>query len=691
MANIDNIVDNTIINGTAGNDSIYNRGATVKIYTGDGNDIIRNYGEKVTIDAGAGNDTMYSHSNGYVAFSYIELGDGDDSLYTDQDEYCYATVYAGAGNDTVNGWYEYSKISGGTGSDYISIRALGDGDGDNTIDGGDGDDTIKSVSGSINGGAGNDRIHISSSFGTTANGGNGNDIIYSYGKPNWRNLYQYANGDGNDTIYGFGTNETLHITSGSYTTSTIGNDFIVNVGSGSVVLKDVFADSYNKIHLKNSSGTITVYNDWKTRYGTSDNDTIYNSDNASVAIYAQDGNDSIFNYSSYVTLIGGEGDDYISNFDGSSVTIDGGAGNDRISLYSSWYSNFLKNTISGCTGNDTIYLNSSTTVGNVYQYNSGDDNDLIYNATSYDTISIGGASYTTTTSGSDLIISVGADARQLSSAGAMTLVGAANTAVNIIGDYADETTLPAGLSLIGGVLSIGTAYTNYSIRAGDYDATKVDATALTRGIKIFGSTDDDCLAGGSGNDTIHGSNGADTIFGNAGNDCLSGGNGNDVLYGGEGSDKLLGGNSDDTLYGGAGNDTLSGGNGRDVFVYESGNDIITDYRAGYDKIKLTSGSITRSSISGSNVILTTGSGRITVRGARGRNITVIDSSGRETTQKYSNAVYGSSAMLFSDDNFISGDTNLDAITEKKYPVENISATNFETLAPDETHITFGDK
>ena len=99
---------------------------------------------------------------------------------------------------------------------------------------------------------------------------------------------------------------------------------------------------------------------------------------------------------------------------------------------------------------------------------------------------------------------------------------------------------------------------------------------------------------------------------------------------------MSGGSGNDTLNGGKGNDTLIGGLGNDVFVYASGqgNDVIKDYTAGQDRIKLTSGSITSSSVKGSDVILNIGSGSITLKNAKGKEITVTDSSNNTTTEVY---------------------------------------------------------
>ena len=752
FAYISNSTDNTIISGTAGNDSIYNVGDYVTINGGAGADSISNYGDRVTINGDNGNDAI-SNSGGRVL---INSGAGDDSISI----YYYdlgTKVYTGDGDDRIhihNQGYDDNRIEvdAGNGNDFIYSESKGD---DYTLRGGDGNDTIVAKEGSccyLDGGAGADVISLSSDVGGgpyTITGGTGNDTIYlSTGVIN-NHIIQYVGG--HDVVNYLSNENTLQVVSDSITSASLnGNDVVLRTGGGSITLKD-YAEQYFVLRVGTTSPKdisvgsegvdgIQNFGVRDSLYGTSGNDVISNQAD-DVVIYAGNGNDSIYNEGAYTIIEGGEGNDIInlssseenvvfggegddtivagrcystsinggagndsifsdyttgSTIDGGDcddtivamncdrASINGGAGNDQMTVHLDFYSN----TVLGSSGND--YIKLSRHFGDydcLIQYAEGDGNDTIEGITAVDSIQIAG-SYWKQISGDDIILRVGS--------GSLTFKNAADTQLNIesveAASYAEDTQ-PASLTVSGGVLSIGSTFDGDSIRASDYDVAKVDATALSRGIKIWGGNAADCILGGSGNDTIHGSNGADTLFGNAGNDCLSGGNGNDVLYGGEGADKMLGGNGNDTLYGGAGNDTLTGGNGNDTFVYESGSDLITDYRAGYDKIKIASGSITGSSLSGSNVILTTSGGSLTVKNGRGKNLTVIDASGRETTRKYSNG--GSSAMLFSDDNFISGETNLDAVTEKNYSVVQIRATNFANLAQDETYITsaetnFGD-
>ena len=162
---------------------------------------------------------------------------------------------------------------------------------------------------------------------------------------------------------------------------------------------------------------------------------------------------------------------------------------------------------------------------------------------------------------------------------------------------------------------------------------------------------DDYLRGGPGADRLDGGSGDDWLEGSDGDDVLDGGDGNDLLTGDDfpffllfelerggadadgpvvydpcagadavgaimgvgddadgpiagydpyvssltsvlaawGDDTLSGGPGDDLLAGGPGDDRLSGGPGADVFIFApaGGYDVVTDFRAGEDKIDLS--------------------------------------------------------------------------------------------------------
>lgn len=74
--------------------------------------------------------------------------------------------------------------------------------------------------------------------------------------------------------------------------------------------------------------------------------------------------------------------------------------------------------------------------------------------------------------------------------------------------------------------------------------------------------------------------GTSFVNGSSANNVLAGGLGNDRFFGLGGNDTLRGGDGNDALAGGAGRDILTGGAGRDVFVFEADHDlmdVITDF------------------------------------------------------------------------------------------------------------------
>jgi Ca2+-binding RTX toxin-like protein len=106
------------------------------------------------------------------------------------------------------------------------------------------------------------------------------------------------------------------------------------------------------------------------------------------------------------------------------------------------------------------------------------------------------------------------------------------------------------------------------------------------------------------------------------------------IYGNSLKNSIAGGTGNDTLIGGAGNDTLTGGSGKDIFVHSYGKDIITDYVVGTDKIKIEDGEVFDYRVTGSDVILYTDNGSVCVKNGKDKQITVIDEYGNETKETY---------------------------------------------------------
>ena len=541
---INNTISSTSVNGTGYNDSIRNSGSRVTITAGDGSDTINNapsdYNEQVTINGGAGNDYIY---NGYVNSVSVYGGDGDD--YIRNESAWYSTVEAGAGNDTV----------------ISSYRAYHD---------------------YITGGAGNDRISLTSGVGegyngyNTVAGGLGDDVIYGNTLGTQGNVYKYATGDGNDTIYGFTSKDTLSI-SGSYTTMQSGSDIVYSVGSGSVRLV-----SYTPTPtiLKNSANS-TVFS------GTSGNDTMSNT-GTTVTINAGTGNDSIYSnngtYSrAYVTINAGDGDDTIVGRFGDS-SISGGAGADRISMSG----DVDRATINGGAGNDIIYLDGylGNDGGNVIQYTTGDGNDTVYGFKNSDSIKISG-SYNASQVGSDYIYYIGTGSVRL-----VNYTAPEPTGTYITNSTSSQTLLgTAGNDTIKNIYSYSTGGDTVSIEAGDGRDTIYNDYGWYLTINA-----------GAGNDTITDSRGNRTsINAGAGDDIVSLSSSSGIV----------------TVRGGTGNDTIYGDSVRSngvVYAYDSGdgNDVIYNFRSN----DTVTGATYTSVVSGKNVILNmSGGGSVTLVGA----------------------------------------------------------------------------
>ena len=153
--------------------------------------------------------------------------------------------------------------------------------------------------------------------------------------------------------------------------------------------------------------------------------------------------------------------------------------------------------------------------------------------------------------------------------------------------------------------------------------------ALRGNDEISLSNDSDWFDGKSGSDILRGWGGVDTLYGNSGDDTLDGGDDDDDLYGDDGAD---------LIEGSLGRDRMTGGADADTFYlasrYDSSNsagriDLITDFRAGLDRIDVSA--IDASIIKpGGNAFLWRDEGAITRSKAGEIRFQQFDHSGTDT-------------------------------------------------------------
>ena len=432
----------------------------------------------------------------------------------------------------------------------------------------------------------------------TVIGGKGNDLITKHYNNYNGNLFLYNYGDGFDTISGFQSNDILQINGWSYSTMVSGNDFVVSVGLGSIVLQNA---AYIPVNIVNQWGTLNTHYPSGVSYGTG-YATVISNNNSNTVITGTTGNDALFNYGNNVEIYGGKGHDDIHNI-GNNVFISGGNGADSIESYNSNYSFIagdagndtliaqgIGNTLDGGAHDDTIILDVNYN-GNAINYYLGDGNDTVYGFNASDVLWIYDAAWSALRVNNDILVTL--------SGGSVTLKDVAGINPRIALNVTDNTT--------SGTIFEGTEIIDASTRK---NAIKITCNELSN-----------------------------EIYGGAGNDSFYGGAGNDLIYGNAGNDKLYGEAGNDYIDGGTGNDTLSGGKGNDLFIYSAGKDVITDYENG-DRISLGA-AISKTTLNGSDVVFTLGKGSLTVKKGKGKTLNLIDSTGK----KYSTVVGGTTLTL----------------------------------------------
>ena len=526
-------------------------------------DEIRNHGNKVSIYGCSGDDTVTTSKE--TSKNYVHLGKGNDLILVDDTD---STIYGDGDDDSI----------------YVGA-----------------DSKVENGGHEIYGEAGNDVIYLTNVDKNTISGGKGNDIIILEKSNN--QLIIYGNSDGNDIIFGYNETDKIRLAATTYSTIEGEKDITIKSGSGSIVLSDAKGKKLNissRYDVKNAT-SVTLSDTTVTPFKIGSN--IVNIDATKRTKPIKINGNTLANI-----INGGSDSDSIYGGTGNDSIL-GNAGNDKL------YGEAGADTLAGGKGNDTLTGGAGN---DVFIYKSGQGNDIVTDYSTSDKVSITGGKYIRSTVGNDVKFTVGT--------GSILLKGAKTK--NIIVSGTEDTKSTTSIVLTNSDKSSFTAISNIkTINASNRSrAIKITGNALANTIR--GGSVVDTIYGAAGNDSILGNNGNDKLFGDNGNDTIYGGAGNDSIQGGAGADKLFGDAGADTLVGGKGNDTFTGGAGNDVFVYASGdgNDVITDYTAGQDKIKITGAKISKASVSGSDVILTVGSGKITVKNGKNKKLSIYNNS-----------------------------------------------------------------
>ena len=295
----------------------------VTIYAGDGDD---------NINGGSGDETVYGEGGNDIISvrdgdNYVDGGDGDDQITTQNGN---NEIYGGAGNDSVyaGAWSNtpYDNfVDLGDGDDYVNAGA-----GNDTIFGGEGEDQIYSGAGDdiIDGGEGNDEIH-GEGGNNTLTGGLGLDkfIISNFEETSVDTITDFDISSSGDKIDLAQLSDVVYFS--GFNIYQEGSDAIIEISNKKIVLKNI---DHSQLSETNFSGLLKEggYN----LIGSQFNDDLHPWDISGmldgdyISIYGGDGDDVLFDYYGNGDLLdGGAGDD-ILNVSQKNVTLFGGSGSD---------------------------------------------------------------------------------------------------------------------------------------------------------------------------------------------------------------------------------------------------------------------------------------------------------------------------------------------------------------------------
>ncbi len=614
--------------GQSGNDTLLGKGGNDLLFGGDGNDVLTGGDGDDQVFGGAGNDRMIWNPGDDS--DLFEGGDGTDTaevnggngaetftitanggrvrfdrvdpapFFLDIGTTEKLVLNANGGDDVItagNGLASLIQLTldGGAGNDRIT-----GGDGNDILIGGDGDDLII-------GGRGNDTAQLGAGNDTFVwNPGDASDVVDGQ--------------DGTDTLVfnGANVNENISISANHGRVSLVRNvanitmdlDGIEQIqlnalgGADNIVVNDLTGTDVTEVAIDlagmSGSGIGDGQPDTVTVNGTSRSDLISltNSDVARVFVSglaeqvtidgADPGNDTL-------VVNGLGGDDTINasplNADWIKLTIDGGAGNDTI-VGSQGVDLLLggdgKDIVTGGRGNDTALLGNGN---DTFIWNPGDGSDTVEGQDGTDTLVFNGANINEnmdiSANGQRARLSrdVGNVVMDLNQVEHIQLTAAGGADTIVVNDLtgtdltqvAIDLSAPAGSGQGDGapdtVIVNGTAgddHVNVASSGASVVVNGLAAKVTLAGTE--GALDSLTVNGLAGNDTIN----ASTLKAGQVNLTINGGAGDDIITGSQGDDLVIGGQGSDTARLGAGNDTFvwNPGDGSDTVDGQAGADTL---------------------------------------------------------------------------------------------------------------------
>ena len=691
----------------AGNDVIDGAGGGDVISAGSGNDTVSYYGTEVSIDGGTGTNTLALRAAVTVNLGNVDQTTGDTTSVTGFGNVDASAISAGV---TITGSSAANVLTGGTGNDTIDGAGGAD-----TIAAGGGADTViyHGTETSVDGGSGSDTLVLAATGGVTAvnftvAAGADQTVGDTAIVANFENLdasvattaltvtgssaaNTITTGSGNDTIDGGGGADVIDSGAGNDTVSYYNSEVSIDGSAGTNTL------------LLRAATTINLANADQT---TGDAATVANFQNVDASLLST--GVSISGTASANTITGGSGADTIDGAGGADV-INAGGGNDQVIYQGS------ETSIDGGTGSDTLTLAASggvtavnfavaagvdQTTGDTVAVTNFENLDASVVSTALTVTGSASANTITTGSGND-IVDGGGGADVINTGSGDDTVSYYNSEVSIDGSTGTNTLILRAATTIN--------LANSDQTTGDTAAVSnfqnVDASALSTGITIGGTSGTNVITGGSGNDIIDGVGGADVISAGSGNDQVSYYGTEVSIDGGAGANTLVmraaatvnlanadqtiadstnvssfqnvdasalvtavsitGSSSANTIVSGSGNDTIDGGGGADVInagagddtVQYRGSEVSIDGNTGTDTLIISAGA----SLSAVNFAVASGSDQTTGDTVSVTNFENLDASALTTAVVVTGSAFANTITTGSGNDTIDGGGGTDVI------------------------------